>query len=374
MRPYTLVAGDFVTTGGMDAANYALADFLRRESREVHVVAHRVAASLAGGVNVHRVRRPLGSHILGAPLLAREGRHWADVMLRRGGVSVVNGGNCVGQVNWLHYVHASHAPVAAAGVRRLVGSVLHQRDRDDEARAARAAVLVIANSERTRADAIERLGVSPERVHRVYYGADANRFRVPTEAERATARARLGIAGEDPVLIFVGALGDRRKGFDTVYSAWQSLQREGWRGTLLVAGAGAELDHWRARAGAASMGSSIQFLGFRQDVRELLAACDAIIAPSRYEAYGLAVQEAFCCGLPAIVSASAGIAERGGATGMLRVHDPEDANELLVRVLEWSSAREAHAAGARETGALLGRWSWDDMSRRIVELVEEHVR
>ncbi|MDB4906962.1 MAG: glycosyl transferase family 1 [Gemmatimonadetes bacterium] len=373
MRPFTIVAGDFVTTGGMDAANYALADFLRRQSREVHVVAHRIAASLAGGVTVHRVHRPLGSHMLGAPLLAREGRYWAGVMRRRGGVSVVNGGNCVGQVNWLHYVHAVHAPLGTRGIRRVLGAMLHQRDRDDEARAARAATLVIANSERTRADAIERLGVAPERVHRVYYGTDASRFRIPSATERASARARLGISGSEPVMIFIGALGDRRKGFDTLYSAWQSLQREGWRGTLLVAGAGAELDSWRARAAAAGLGRSIQFLGFRQDIRELLAASDAIVAPSRYEAYGLAVQEALCCGIPAIVSAQSGIAERGAGAGMLRLQSAEDANELLVRILEWSSSREAHAAGAREIGATLAQWSWDAMSRQIVELAEAHV-
>ena len=51
-----IVAGDFVRTGGMDAANHALASFLARGGRETHLVAHRVADDLAAlRVPVQRV-------------------------------------------------------------------------------------------------------------------------------------------------------------------------------------------------------------------------------------------------------------------------------------------------------------------------------
>ena len=46
------------------------------------------------------------------------------------------------------------------------------------------------------------------------------------------------------------------------------------------------------------------------DVPNLLRAADCLVAPTRYEAYGLGVHEALCCGLPGIVSADAGVAER----------------------------------------------------------------
>ncbi|MDK2408772.1 glycosyltransferase [Aphanizomenon sp. PH219] len=54
----------------------------------------------------------------------------------------------------------------------------------------------------------------------------------------------------------------------------------------------------------------INFLGFRADVPNLLRAADCLVAPTRYEAYDLGVHEALCCGLPAIVSADAGVDER----------------------------------------------------------------
>ena len=51
-------------------------------------------------------------------------------------------------------------------------------------------------------------------------------------------------------------------------------------------------------------------LGYCRDVVDLMAAADLLVHPARYEAYGLAVHEALCCGVPVIVSSAAGIAER----------------------------------------------------------------
>src|SRR6185503_8885561 len=106
-----IVSGDFVKTGGMDRANYALADYLGRSGRSVELVAHRVASELAdaAGVTFRRVPKPLGSYMLGDPFLDLAGRRAAARVRARGGFAVVNGGNCfAGPVNWVHYVHAAY--------------------------------------------------------------------------------------------------------------------------------------------------------------------------------------------------------------------------------------------------------------------------
>ncbi|MDE3216686.1 MAG: glycosyltransferase family 1 protein, partial [Gemmatimonadota bacterium] len=75
MTRYTIVTGDLVPTGGMDAANLRLADYLARAGADVRLVAHRVAPQLLArpGVVWQRVAKPLNSYRLGAPLLARAG-------------------------------------------------------------------------------------------------------------------------------------------------------------------------------------------------------------------------------------------------------------------------------------------------------------
>lgn len=54
------------------------------------------------------------------------------------------------------------------------------------------------------------------------------------------------------------------------------------------------------RAVRDGMHERIKFLRFREDVARVLSACDALVAPTRYEAYGVGVHEALYCGLPAM--------------------------------------------------------------------------
>jgi glycosyltransferase involved in cell wall biosynthesis len=366
------VAGDFTPLGGMDCANYALARYLAGgPEAEVHLVTHRAWDDLAGrpGVHVHRVARPRGSHLLGMPLLARAGRHWARRLAPGGARVVVNGGNCAwGDVNWVHYVHAAWDPRAAGPpARRAKVAVAHRYFRATERARVRRARLVIANSQRTRAELIGHLGLPGERVHTVYYGVDPDRFHPPPAAERAAARGRLGWAGDDrPAVAFVGALGDRRKGFDTLLAAWRTLAgRPSWDARLVVVGAGAGAGpasaSRRARAAAEGLERSVQFLGFRTDVPAVLAACDLLVSPARYEPYGL----------PALVSATAGVAERyPPALHDLLLPDPEDAAELARRLRAWRDAGDAHRAAVAGLGRALRARTWDHCAAEIVRIAD----
>src|SRR5271166_810230 len=121
VNPYLIVSGDFVVTGGMDRANYALASYLVDSGIETHLVAHRVDESLAARSNltVHRVAKPLGSYMLGEPLLDRAAKRLAPSIKSRSGRVVANGGNCgLRGTNWVHYVHAAYEPTVNASLSR----------------------------------------------------------------------------------------------------------------------------------------------------------------------------------------------------------------------------------------------------------------
>jgi glycosyltransferase involved in cell wall biosynthesis len=206
----------------------------------------------------------------------------------------------------------------------------------------------------------------------VYYGTDPERFHLITAAERAAARARLGWNNDRPVAVFVGALGDRRKGFDTLFSAWQTLCRDPrWDCDLAVVGSGAELPAWQQRAREAGLAERIHFLGFRQDVPQVLAACDVMVHPARYEAYGLGVHEALCRRVPALVSAQAGVAERyPPELHDLLIPDPEDAADLADRLRHWRNNLGRIAADVLSLSNSLRSHTWDRMAEQIVQLVQ----
>ncbi|MBV8232893.1 MAG: glycosyltransferase family 4 protein, partial [Planctomycetaceae bacterium] len=214
------------------------------------------------------------------------------------------------------------------------------------------------------------LGVEPDRVRVVYLGVDPVRFPPVTPAERAAARAQLGW-DDRPWVGFVGQLGNRVKGFDTLYAAWQELCRDPrWDANLAVVGTGSELPRWEARAAADGLAGRVRFLGYRTDVPEILAGCDAVAHPARYDAYGMAVHEAVCRGVPVIVSSAAGVSERyPPGLAELVLPDPEDAGGLADRLWAWRRDLESWPGRVTGLAAALRAYTWDDMAADFVRAV-----
>lgn len=376
--PWVLVAGGIHREGAMDKANAALAHYLCARKVPLHLVAHGVESSLAANpaVTLHRVRMPLGSFLIGQRGLSNLGRAIAcNVTARfpRARV-VVNGGNCEWpDINWVHCLHYSWQPTdGGAPLWFKIKNRFEKRlARRDEFRALSKARCVVTNSQRTRRDLIQRLRIPDERVHTIYLGTDSGWKTV--SHRREAAREWLGEPAGRPLVAFIGALGyDSNKGFDKLWAVWQALcARDAWDANLIVAGGGRALPALRKTVERAGMDRRVTFLGFTDRISDVLAASDLLVSPVRYESYGLNVQEALCCGVPAMVSASAGIAERYPAEiHDLLLPDPEDAGDLAARMLRWRSNMESVKERIEPTTRMLRGHTWDDMARQIVELVE----
>jgi glycosyltransferase involved in cell wall biosynthesis len=229
---------------------------------------------------------------------------------------------------------------------------------------------VITNSERTSREVIQYFGVEKSRVHTVYLGTDPD-WGLVTHAERAASRQALEIPETRAVAVFVGALGyDHRKGFDVLFRAWEELcVKRDWNVDLLVAGAGPALPMWRTSVQQAGLADRIRFLGFSEQVKSVLATADVLVSPVRYESYGLNVQEAICRGIPAMVSASAGVAERyeSDCAPML-IPNPEDANDLVQRLLAWRPKKDEWKSRFQPFGDRLRSRSWRDTAVDIVSI------
>jgi len=380
LRPWLIVAGGLDDRGGMDKANLALARYLVRDGREVHIVAHRVDQELSrhSRVTVHLARSPLGSSFLGERLLALTGRAVARSLIAASPDTVVlaNGGNLAWPgINWVHSVHRAwnrvdrDAPLWFRAKNLIAKSTARRR----EARAFAASRTIIANSERTRADLAWFPTPTKLDVFTVYLGSDSGAHET-TNAERAHARSGLSLPPSLPVVLFVGALSyDNNKGLDILVDAWRHfVSREGRRAKLLIAGGGNAVEAWRGRlARDPLLARTASILGYNSDIQELYAAADILVAPSRYEAYGLAAHEAICTGLPVITGTNAGIAELYPPDlHDLLLKDPSDIAMLASLLDRWHLQLPKLRSRFVSFGTALRSRTWDDMAREMVEIAE----
>lgn len=382
-QPYLIVTGDFVSTGGMDRANLALASYLSERpdlATVVHLAGHRFDKGISRHPRVvsHQVPRPFGSHWLAGPMLDRTGRRLARAL--PGSRVIVNGGNCLSSrvtANWVHYLHACWEPgggdrVRLPWYRRAKNALAHRHFLRDERIALELAPRIIANSRLTAEQIARHYPNVADRVRVVYYGTDAERFGPVSPEERAASRNALGLADDRPAVVFVGALGDARKGFDILFEAWKALaKRPDWDARLLVAGSGASLPVHERAAREAGLGDSIRFLGFRSDVPAILAAADLLVSPVRYEAYGLNVHEALCRGIPVLVSSDSGVAERlpdDAESEPMKLPQGAGPDVLAGALRHWRDRRRTYLETARATGDRLRAASWND---RMAELIGE---
>ncbi len=376
---WVLVAGGFHRKGGMDRANAALATFLASRGHRVHLVSHEIAPTLTtmAGVTTHIVAKPGGSYFLGDWMLHRQGRLVARAVKANSPDArvVVNGGNCTWpDINWVHSVHRAwppcdpHAPLWFKVKNRIDKSLALRR----EWTALRSAKVVIANSERTRRDLVNLLRISERNIYKLYLGADSELGPVEPERRRS-ARLWLGKPLSHPLAAFVGAIGyDTNKGIDTLVRAWSTLcSCTGWDVDLIVAGGGRAVARWKNQIERAGLSSHIKMIGFTERITDVLAAVDVLVSPVRYEAYGLNVQEALCCGVPAIVSACAGVAERYPAqlAGLL-LRNPDDVRELVERMRRWRESIDAWKESVKPLTAELRSRSWETMASEFVTLVQ----
>lgn len=155
---------------------------------------------------------------------------------------------------------------------------------------------------------LEAFAASPERIHHAPNAVDNDFW--STRPDEATVDDM-----DRPVLLYVGRLVES-KGVVDALAAFAASELAG-RASFLIAGDGPERGALEARAPA-----GVSFLGAcdRNRLRALYHSADLLVVPSRYDPWGLVVNEAACAGLPALGSGSAGAARdliRDGENGLL---------------------------------------------------------
>lgn len=164
---------------------------------------------------------------------------------------------------------------------------------------------------------------------------------------RAAIRAKLGLPADRIVWLWIASQA-HVKGLDRALAALQSAPD-----TILLA-AGVAPDNRDALEGAAEhRGGQVRFLGFREDIPELVAAADILVHPSRLDVTGQVILEAIVNGLPAVVSGVCGFADhvRKAGAGIVLPEPFKQADlEAALSAMRDPDRREAMSQGGLDYG------------------------
>jgi glycosyltransferase involved in cell wall biosynthesis len=205
-------------------------------------------------------------------------------------------------------------------------------------RSARRAAHVLAISERTKGDLVELYGLPPERIAVTPLGVD------PLFAAAAEQPA-------DSYLLLVGSIEPRKNPLAAAEAA-RRLQRP-----LVVAGP------VRDRALAQELerrGADLRGYVSREELARLYRGAACLLAPSRYEGFGLTVVEAMASGTPVVAAPDAALREVAGEAAVFA--PPERLADGIRAAL---ADRERLSAAGRERAS---RFSWDETARLTLEV------
>jgi glycosyltransferase involved in cell wall biosynthesis len=222
----------------------------------------------------------------------------------------------------------------------------------------------LAVSREIAAELTGKLGWPAEKVEVVYNAVDTGRAAVDAPPG---LREQLGGSATRPLVLTPARL-NPQKGHRVLLEAIAEVPDA----LFLLAGEGPERAPLEAEAERLGVAGRVRFLGRREDVPQLLAACDLFALPSLYEGSSLAVLEAMAAGIPIVSSAIGGTEEliEDGRSGLLVA--PGDAKALaaaLRRALGDEELRRSLAARARErveAGLTRGQ-----MANRVTALYRE---
>jgi glycosyltransferase involved in cell wall biosynthesis len=192
-------------------------------------------------------------------------------------------------------------------------------------------------------------GFKSEHIERIPNGVDIGTFR--------PAIHRLDSSLPERTILCVSRL-EYPKGVDVLLHAWGRMMHEpsAWRTSfklrLRIVGQGIFLPQMQRIVEELDIQDSVEFLGLRRDVVDLLQQAWGFVLPSRWEGMPNALLEAMACRLPCVATRVSGSEDIlcDGVNGLLV--EPENPAELAVamrRIVEDTSLAQALAQEAYTT-------------------------
>jgi glycosyltransferase involved in cell wall biosynthesis len=221
----------------------------------------------------------------------------------------------------------------------------------------------VMTASRALRDELVQAGVAPKQVHVIYNGINAAQFQ---PGDRAQARAQLGIAPKEQLLLFVGNL-KPAKGCVDLLEAFIALAPTQSHISLAFVGDGPARSSMQQRVTSCGLTARVHFVGKLEHsaLPTWFVAANLLCLPSHNEGVPNVVLEAMACGTPVVATRVGGIPEvlPEFAGVLVPPHNIPALSAALQMALKrsWSSTQiVAHAH----------QFTWDANVAQVLKMLE----
>ena len=230
----------------------------------------------------------------------------------------------------------------------------------------------IAISESIRDELEDAFSIPRQQIKVIHHGVDTQAFHPAQQKEethkmRQDIRHKLGIPDDEIAFVFVGAF-NHRKGVAPLIKAFAQLDSPCH---LILVGGGSPAPY-QEMVETKSKKDRIHFITHQKDILPYYWASDTFILPSLYEPFGLVALEAMSCGLPVLISRSAGSAEliTEGEHGYL-FEDPTDENEIAKKIQELLLKQDQLKQMSEDCRKKAEASDWSLVAQRYLDVIQE---
>jgi glycosyltransferase involved in cell wall biosynthesis len=155
------------------------------------------------------------------------------------------------------------------------------------------------------ADVCRASGIPTEMITVVHEGTDPRRM---SGGDARRGRVSLGLAEDVPLVLCVAQLADY-KGHRYLLDAVPAVLKAQPRTIFALAGDGPLRNELMAQMRSLAIEPAVRFLGYRNDVPDLVQACNTFVLASTQEGLGTSVMDAMFAARPVVAAAAGGIPE-----------------------------------------------------------------
>ena len=264
-----------------------------------------------------------------------------------------------------HIIHTPHGHVFYGHFGRLGSKIFLWIERTFSKFTDR--MVALTNGEKE--DYIKMSVCSPEKLLTIHSGVDIQHF-IHSNENLAEKRRSLGLGQKEAIIGFVGWLLPI-KGPDYLLKAMDFIWPEQPETILVMVGKG-ELDvDLRAEALRKNVNGKVKFLGWREDINELMPVFDMLVLPSLNEGMGRVLVEAMAAGKPVVASRVGGIPDlvRHGETGYLV--PPADEKSLADAILMLLNDRDEAKLMGQRGKQVCQQFSLEAMIQKLDDLYSD---